>query len=69
MCYNLARRTKPLRLTYLAGNGRASFFMPVITLPNTSEGKKEPVLESTRIPFLFLSCRIPPFYRNTNVSP
>ena len=30
------------------------------------EDKKEPVSELARIPFLYLSCGIPPFYKNTD---
>ena len=46
-------------------NERASFFMSARVLLSIREGKKEPALELIVIPCLYLSCRIPPFYKNT----
>ena len=62
--------TEERSLSVLLGrytNERASFFMSARVLLSIVEGKKEQALELTRIPFLYLSCRIPPFYKNTNV--
>ncbi len=61
----LAEERSPSDLLGCYTNERASFFMSAKVLPNITEDKKEPVSELTRIPFPYLSCGIPPFYKNT----
>ena len=62
----LAEEQSPSDLLGCYTNERASFFKLAEVLLSIREGKKEPASELIIIPCLYLSCRIPPFYKNTN---